>query len=81
MEISVSFEFVKCKEPFFHLFFLFLKKKKKKKKVKYGNPYRREGSSKGPILANFSQFLPNWPWVGNCLGAYITAINVKVVFS
>ena len=79
MEISVSFEFVKCKEPFFHLFFLFLKKKKKK--LNMATPIGVRGAQRGPFLANFSQFLPNWPWVGNCLGAYITAINVKVVFS
>ena len=54
MEISVSFEFVKCKEPFFHLFFLFLKKKKKK--LNMATPIGVRGAQRGPfwpILANF----------------------------
>ena len=56
-----SFEFVKCKEPFFKSFF---------KKVT---------GSKWSILANFSQFLPNWPRVGNYLEAQKQGIGGTVI--
>ena len=70
MKISVSFQFVKCKEPFLYIFLYFLEKKKIKKKKSIGQNLKARDGSKGSHFGQFQPFFTKLAMARKLFGSY-----------